>query len=416
MRIAIVGAGIAGVTLAHELASAGHEVLVIERRASVAAEGSFAQAGLLAPGLAWPWNSALADATAAALALPPLPGWPGRHSLMRWPWLWQGWRLARGQAGAQRRDALRALAAFSQARQQALVQQLALDHDQTQGALLLVRQGRAARQVQRALATWPDDAGPARWLDADAARALEPALNRRAALAGAVQLPQAQAGNCRQFAHALKTQAQRQGARFLFGQQVLRVQPGRPLRLDLSAGEPLVVDGAVLCAGLDAPRLLQPLGLRLPLHALHSGSITAPLRADDEQEAAGPRASIVDLQERTVMVPLGDRVRVAGDFVWGARAASTAPEALRPLHQVLDHWFPGAATARLAQHWHGASPTLPDGLPALGAAGPHGLWLNLGHGHHGWLLACGAAALLRAQIEQSAPPLSAGAFAPDRWR
>ena len=54
MRIAIVGAGIAGVTAAHALAGDGHHVTVYERRGSVAAEASYAQLGLVAPSLAGP--------------------------------------------------------------------------------------------------------------------------------------------------------------------------------------------------------------------------------------------------------------------------------------------------------------------------------------------------------------------------
>ena len=42
MKIAIVGAGVAGVTTAYELARHGHTVTVFERRASAAEETSFA--------------------------------------------------------------------------------------------------------------------------------------------------------------------------------------------------------------------------------------------------------------------------------------------------------------------------------------------------------------------------------------
>ena len=51
MKIAIVGAGIVGVTTAYELASDGHEVTVFEQRSAAAEEASFATAGLLAPHL-----------------------------------------------------------------------------------------------------------------------------------------------------------------------------------------------------------------------------------------------------------------------------------------------------------------------------------------------------------------------------
>lgn len=55
MKIAVIGAGIIGVTTAYELAQDGHEVTVFERRLAAAEEGSFANAGLVAPAYATPW-------------------------------------------------------------------------------------------------------------------------------------------------------------------------------------------------------------------------------------------------------------------------------------------------------------------------------------------------------------------------
>src|SRR5512142_2595746 len=55
MRDAVLGAGTVGVTTAFELAVDGHEVTVFERRAAVAEEASFANAGVVAPGYVTPW-------------------------------------------------------------------------------------------------------------------------------------------------------------------------------------------------------------------------------------------------------------------------------------------------------------------------------------------------------------------------
>ena len=55
MRIAVIGAGIVGITTAWELAEDGHEVTVFERRSSIAEETSFANAGVIAPGYVTPW-------------------------------------------------------------------------------------------------------------------------------------------------------------------------------------------------------------------------------------------------------------------------------------------------------------------------------------------------------------------------
>ena len=72
-----------GVTTAYELAVDGHEVTVFERRGTVAAGTSFANAGLVAPGYVTPW------------AAPGMPG-EGRAPSLR-----------RARAGANRRPARR---------------------------------------------------------------------------------------------------------------------------------------------------------------------------------------------------------------------------------------------------------------------------------------------------------------------
>lgn len=57
MKVAVLGAGVIGVTTAYELARDGHEVTVIERLAEAAAETSCANAGLFSPGHAYTWAS-----------------------------------------------------------------------------------------------------------------------------------------------------------------------------------------------------------------------------------------------------------------------------------------------------------------------------------------------------------------------
>lgn len=54
MKVLVLGAGVIGVTAAHELARAGHEVVVLERQGAPALETSFANAGELSPGYAAP--------------------------------------------------------------------------------------------------------------------------------------------------------------------------------------------------------------------------------------------------------------------------------------------------------------------------------------------------------------------------
>ncbi|TIP32079.1 MAG: FAD-binding oxidoreductase, partial [Mesorhizobium sp.] len=49
MKVLIRGAGVAGLTLAHELATRGAEVIVLEKREEIAGNASWQAGGMLAP-------------------------------------------------------------------------------------------------------------------------------------------------------------------------------------------------------------------------------------------------------------------------------------------------------------------------------------------------------------------------------
>ena len=394
MRIAIIGAGIAGVTSAYELAVDGHDVTVFERRGSVAAEGSFANAGIVAPGLALAW------------ARPPLPRLFNGQSL---GWQWRHWRAGR-KPDAERRARLLHLAAFSREHLQHLRHRLALDYERAEGHLVLLRTASDAAQIQAGLDVLQGLGLSHRVLDADQCRVAEPGLNPDTALHGGVQLMQAEAGNCRQFAHQLRLEAQRMGVQFRFHTTVRRLTAGSPVQVMHEHTPPEdtpgpvsrlaepgdtvpaalgvqqeAFDAVIVCAAFDAAALLRPLGVKLALQAVHGVAITAPLRQLEAHPDLGPRAALFDQQRQITIARIGQRVRVTGRDE-------------HALHAVLNDWFPGAMVAGQVQRWAGTHAVLADGLPVLGASGSTGVWLNLAHGDSGWTLACGAARVLAEQI------------------
>ncbi|MDQ3070687.1 MAG: FAD-binding oxidoreductase, partial [Acidobacteriota bacterium] len=68
MHVAVVGAGVIGCAIAHELASRGARVTVLERR-GVGRGASWASAGVLAPWIEAHERGPLLDMCAASLAL-----------------------------------------------------------------------------------------------------------------------------------------------------------------------------------------------------------------------------------------------------------------------------------------------------------------------------------------------------------
>ena len=394
LKIAVIGAGIVGVTTAYELGRDGHEVTVFERRGAAAEETSFANAGIVAPGYVTPWAA---------------PGMPGkvlrqflrRHASVKislplgaaeFAWIWRWYRACRLDTYLQNRARLQRLACYSRNRLHAIRNNLRLDYEHSDGYLVLLRTERDHKLAQPSLQVLKDAGVTFRQLDATQARQVEPALNPDTAFVGAIHLPDDEVGNCRQFALMLKNEAQRLGVQYVFTTAIERVDTASGIALAVH-GEPMArsFDAVVVCAGLASKRLLGPLGIHIPMVAVHGYSLTAAIR----EPLNAPRSAVMDEHFKVAISRLGQRVRIAGSAELGGAADRKSADSIQTLYKVLHDWFPGAASnSRGVQEWKGARPMLPDGPPIVGAAGIPGLWLNLGHGSSGWALACGSARAL----------------------
>lgn len=390
MRVAVIGAGIAGVTSALELARDGHAVTVFERRGSVAEGASFADPGLVSPALVSPWG--------VPAAAPP-----------RWL-AWWPHRRPDADGAAARGERLHRLARYSQQRLHWLRRTLRLDHEQARGVLLLLRRPQDGVQARGALKRLAELGAAFHLVDAARARALEPGLNAEQPLHAAVQLPDDEVANCRQFAQLLRVEAQRLGAVFRFQREVLALQPGnRPLlrhrdAAGAEAPQDEAFDAVAVCAGAGAPALLATLGLKPGWRQQVVVAVTGGLRVLDGHPHLGPQAALHDLARGVTISRIGQRVRVSRLADSAGPAAAAVDEATaRALHAVLDDWFPGCLQPGAVQRWQARHATPADGQPLLGASGTPGVWLNLGHGPHGWALACGCARVLADRLGGARP-------------
>ena len=397
MRVAVIGAGIIGITTAYELAVDGHEVTVFERRSAAAEETSFANAGVVAPGYVTPWAA---------------PGMPGkvishlfsRHAPVKlaWPlsgrdlaWMWKWYQACKLDTYLANRARLQRLAFYSREMLHQLTDNLQLEYDRSPGYMVLLRSEKDSKLVQPGLQVLREAGVTFREINADEVRQIEPALNPDTAFLGAVHLPDDGVANCRQFALLLKNEALRIGVSFEFNTTVVQLDRAQAASV-LIAGEdtPRAFDQVVMCAGLASAALLRPLGLKIPMTAVYGYSISAPIR----EPLNAPRSALMDERYKVAISRLGNRVRVAGSAEIGGSLDSKRASSIQTLYKVLNDWFPGAAQhSNLGAHvqeWKGARPMLPDGPPIIGSSGLPGLWLNLGHGSSGWALSCGSARAL----------------------
>ena len=422
MRIAVIGAGMAGVAAAQALAADGHEVTVFERRSSVAEESSFAPAGIAAAALAAPWRPApgrlqagKADdvsrlhPTGAAFAVPGL--------------------LGKGDAAAtarreERARALHRLLAAGVARIDELTRALGLDFERSDG-LLLVQPD--AAQATHAIA-WLQTLGEtAEWADAVRQRQLEPGRGVADDAPRGVWLPQARVGNPREWTQLLRAHAVHLGARFQFQHVVQAISAGPKPAVRFSAADGQTseaeFDAVVVCAALESARLLAPLGVALPCKPVRGYSVTVAQHVRESAPDSGPRAALLDVRSGVSVTRLGARIRVAGGHEavpvpapGGAPVEPPGRRQVQPLYEAVDGAFPGAANWQQAQVWQATRAALPDGLPAVGASGVPGVWLDVGHAHHGWALSQASAGLLCTLMAGEPAPPEAAALAPQRLR
>jgi len=415
MKIAVIGAGIVGVSTGYELTRQGHAVTVFERHGSVGEETSFANAGVVAPGYVTPWAA---------------PGMPwkvlrhllGRHAPVRlgWPsgaevsWMASWLKACRASRYLTNRERMQRLAFYSREQLHATTARERIEFDRSEGYMVLLRSAKDLALAQNNLQFLRDAGVTHKLLDAEQALALEPALNPETALHAAIHLPQDEVGNCRQYALLLKQKAENMGVRFAFNTTLLPLSRSQPTQLQVKgAGAAEPFDAVVVCAGMGSLPLLRPLGVHLPMIAVHGYSVTAAIR----NPLDAPRSGLMDERYKVSISRLGQRIRVAGSAELGGSAQKHNPAALETLYKVLSDWFPGGAKiSDNLQIWKGARPMLPDGPPILGASGVPGVWLNLGHGSSGWALASGSAKVLSDLVSDRPPEIDISGLGLDRLR
>lgn len=420
MKIAVIGAGIVGVTTAYELAKDGHEVTVLERRSAAAEESSFANAGIVAPSHLSSWA---APGSLPGMVVRQLLGHhaplrlnlPSSSRELAWMRKWMG--ASKPETYQANRARLQQLAFYSRQRLHLLTARHQLDYQRSAGCLVLLRDEKDRRLIQPGLQVLHDAGVALKQLSAEEARQIEPALNPDTDFLGALHLPDDEVANCRQFALLLKQQAQRLGVDFRFNTTLAKLDTVQPATLWL-AGEtaPLRFDQVVICAGAACAALLQPLGLHIPLGTVYGYSVSAPI----VEPLSAPNSALIDERYQVTISRLGNRIRVAGGAGIGGNPERQHSAALETLYKVLWDWFPGAARhcgsgSASVQRWKGARPTLPDGLPLIGSSGRPGLWFNFGHGASGWTLSCGSARALADLMAGRAAEIDMKGMDISRW-
>jgi D-amino-acid dehydrogenase len=404
-KIAIIGAGITGVTTAYALARRGLSVTVFERHRYAAMETSFANGGQLSASNAEVWNSHATVLKAlkwmlrrdAPLLMNPVPSW---H---KYTWIAEFLQ----QIPRYRENTIEtvrlAIAARSHLFSIAAREGIDFNHER-RGILHFYATRKeldAAMRVNALLRAGGLDRRP---VSPDEIRAIEPAL--QGDFCGGFFTESDSTGDIHKFTRGLADACVRNGVELRYDTNVETVseRPGGLLIATETQGQRSnsSFDGLVVCAGVGSRAVASLLGDHVNVYPVKGYSITVHLD-DDRSRAATPWVSLLDDRAKIVTSRLGaDRFRVAGTAELNGFNRDIRADRIEPLVRWTREHFPGISTSRVVP-WAGLRPMLPSMLPRVGRGRRPGVFYNTGHGHLGWTLSAATAELVADQVLGDAP-------------
>lgn len=391
----MLGGGVIGVASAWFLRRNGFRVTLIERRNAAALETSFANGGLVTPSMSEPWSSPdtlrlilkhLGQESSPFLvrtrALPGLVPWGIKF-------------LRQCNDDNWRRNIRKAfrLCIFSQQCLRALVGETGVEYDSNpRGTLRLIRDRLSMEKTGRTAEVLRKLGAATRTLDPSGCIELEPALRGQAdRIAGGIHYPDDEAGDAHLFTQRLARICASEGVKFLYDEsvEVIEVDGGAFSGIRTNARR-VDANTCVVALGTESAALLRPFGIALPIYPVKGYSVTFPVG----DWSGAPLVPFADDGHKVGIVRIGDRIRVAGTAECAGRDKRLTPKRIRHLQDFFLSIFPDYPDRAAGDGWAGLRPMTPDGCPYLGPTPIEGLYLNTGHGHLGWTMACGSASIV----------------------
>lgn len=406
--IAVIGAGVIGLAIAHRLALAGREVLILDP-GEPGSGASYGNAGTIAdyavqpvgtpevlrnlPSLLFDSNSPLSIRRAALPALG--------------PWLLRFVRQSLPGPARRNAEVLAGLLTDAAPRWQALAAGIGgTDLLQDRGCLYWYQTEGAYRAAKADIAFRRGLGVTVELIGAAELQALEPALP--VAGGGAALFPNARfmSDPGRMVAHLARA-AETAGASFRRARVERLADDGTSVRL---VGPGLTLDArhVVLAAGAHSRALARQAGDRVPLDTERGYHL--------EWDMEAPRLSrpVCPTARGFYLCPMQGRLRVAGTVELGGLSAPPSPHRLARLEEGARSIFPDLPAP--SRGWMGFRPSIPDSLPVIGPGRAGNRVIHAyGHGHIGLTLAPITAELVEGCLTAAAPEPRLAALSPLRF-
>lgn len=395
-RIAVIGAGVTGLTTAYELLDRGFEVTVFDKHRYAAMETSFANGGQLSASNAETWTQWgtvlkglkwMLSADAPLLVNPA----PTIHKVR---WMMEFLSNIPSYKANTVETVKLAIAARNVLFEMA--EREGIDFDlERRGILHFYSKEKDLKHARMVNGLLKQGGLDRRELSAAEVREVEPALHGD--FIGGFLTESDSSGDIHKFTVGLARACARRGADLRFGTEVSDVAKieGGVRMVTPVASE--TFDGVVVSAGIRSRDLAKALGDRVNIYPVKGYSITVQL-PDTESQAAAPWISLLDDRAKIVASRFGaDRFRIAGTAEFNGANKDIRADRIQPLVEWCQKHFPGVSTEQVVP-WAGLRPMTPSMLPRVGRGNAKGVFYNTGHGHLGWTLSAATARLVAESV------------------
>ncbi|MBN9310821.1 MAG: FAD-binding oxidoreductase [Devosia sp.] len=410
MDVAIVGAGIVGVSTAFKLQEAGRTAVLIDRK-GIAEETSRGNAGAFA------FSDVIPLATSGVLRK--LPRWLSdplgpltirpEYLAQITPWMMRFWRAGWPDRVAASLKAQSAMMRLARSEAEALIASAGLEAMiRRDGVLELHESEEELRHTAR------DDAAKAaegiefRHVRGAELAELQPGLSPR--IVCATFIPKWQTvSDPYDFAVAVGRAAQARGASF----RQADVAQLRPLddgvSIELTDGTAQRARQVVVAGGAWSKRLTAPLGDDIPLETERGYNTTLPGYSFDLKR------QLVFGGHGFVVTPLESGIRIGGAVELGGLKLAPNFKRADAMLKKAAMFMPGLVTTG-GKQWMGFRPSLPDSLPAIGfSRRSRRIVYAFGHGHLGLTQAAATGKLVTELLSGAPSSLDLTPFSPQRF-